>query len=295
MTAIPSTSVWFRSASAALLAFSVCVAPAFAKDPFRISGAKPIGDRTSTAFEAMFKQGDYVKARDILKTPDAGEPLGYAMQAAIAYLEAQTSKDYSGMQTFTTKTRDAAQALVSKDEVRGNLYLAVASFLEAGYEVSTGGAVKGAPAALSKAQEAFKYLETAESKAPNDPEVNLIKGYIDLFTSPYIPFSSPSEAMARLEKGSPRYLVDRGRALGYRDQKKPGDALAAVEQAIANAPGNPELLYLKAQILVNQGKSKESLAFFDQALSKKAQLPASSVKQIERERGKAEKRANKPK
>lgn len=54
---------------------------------------------------------------------------------------------------------------------------------------------------------------------------------------------------------------------------------------------NPELFYLKAQIQSEQGRKQnnklmlqEAVKNFDQAIAKKTQLPASLVKQIERER-----------
>ena len=96
-----------------------------------------------------------------------------------------------------------------------------------------------------------------------------------------LPFSDPSQAIERLQKyGSPPYLVERGIALGYRDLKNYSKAMEFVDRAIADAPNNPDLLYLKAQILVKQDKRKEALDFFQKALAKQAQLPNRYVAQI---------------
>ena len=61
--------------------------------------------------------------------------------------------------------------------------------------------------------------------------------------------------------------------------------------------GNPELHYLKGQILSTYGNKQKSAAMlqesvknFDLAIAKKAQLPPDLVKQIERERRKAAQR-----
>jgi tetratricopeptide (TPR) repeat protein len=61
--------------------------------------------------------------------------------------------------------------------------------------------------------------------------------------------------------------------------------------AISQTPDNPELYYLKGQILRKQGKKnsdlgkfKQALENFDRALSQSAQLPKSIVKTLKRER-----------
>jgi predicted Zn-dependent protease len=53
-----------------------------------------------------------------------------------------------------------------------------------------------------------------------------------------------------------------------------------VDRALALTPGNPDLLYLKAQILVRQEKKNESLEFFKKALDKQAQMLKGNVAQI---------------
>jgi tetratricopeptide (TPR) repeat protein len=96
----------------------------------------------------------------------------------------------------------------------------------------------------------FQYLETAEKANPTDPELNLLKGYMDLILAVNLPFSSPQEAIERLETyGSPDYLVDRGIALAYRNLKQYDQALQFIDNALKATPNNPELMYLKGQIL----------------------------------------------
>ncbi len=73
---------------------------------------------------------------------------------------------------------------------------------------------EGAVSVIPRLQQVFQYLETAEKVNPTDPELNLLKGYMDLILAVNLPFSSPQEAIQRLETyGSPDYLVDRGIAL----------------------------------------------------------------------------------
>ena len=54
----------------------------------------------------------------------------------------------------------------------------------------------------------------------------------------------------------------------------------AINSALQQTPDNPELLYLKAQILRRQGNEQESLRFFRQALAKQTQLPRNLTYQI---------------
>ncbi|HIK26007.1 MAG TPA: tetratricopeptide repeat protein, partial [Thermosynechococcus sp. M46_R2017_013] len=58
-------------------------------------------------------------------------------------------------------------------------------------------------------------------------------------------------------------------------------ALNAVDQALAVAPNNPELLYLKAQILAASGNQSEAQQYFQQALAKQNQLPQGIRKEIQ--------------
>lgn len=287
-----------RIASAVLVSTSLWAVPSLAKDPFRTTEARPISDRTEKAFQALFAQGNYRAAEDYLKQGDSNDPLSYALKASLAYMNIQGEKDKQAKSTklsifkaYTDQTRGAAERMLGSDPLRGNLYLAVSHFLDSAYVFSTEGTVKGTPKVLGEVRQAFKYLDEAESKSPNDPELNLIKGYMDLFMALNLPFSSPSKAIERLEKyASPRYLADRGIALGYRDLNQPTKALEAVDRALQATPDNPELLYLKAQILVRQGNNRDSIQFFEKALTKKEQLPNGLVKQISRELRGAQKR-----
>ena len=72
-----------------------------------------------------------------------------------------------------------------------------------------------------------------------------------------------------------------------------------MDRAIKSTTDNPELYYLKGQILSSQGKKQnnssilqEAVKNFDLAIAKKDRLPATLVKQIEREREKAARRIN---
>lgn len=279
---------------AATLVLNVWVNPSVAADPFRTKEARNIGDKTEAAFKAIFQQGDYKAAEAYLQqalVSEPNEPLAHAMKASLAY----TNKDWTTLDTYSKKTLEIGQKLIASDPLRGNIYTAVGHFLEGAALVRRQGTVNGATQALSKLQEVYKYLDKAEAISPNDPELNLLKGYMDLMLAVNLPFANPQQAIERLDKNAaPEYLADRGIAYGYRDLKQYNQALEYVNRALKATSNNPEVYYLKAQILrgmagkeKNQQLLQEAVINFDQALAKKSQLPASLVKQIERERRKA--------
>lgn len=263
-------------ASAAALVLGLWVSPTFAKDPFRTNNPRPIGDNTEAAFQAIFKEGNYKAAKNYLQkaeVSEANEPLAHAMMASLAY----TTQDWETLKSHAIKTQQTAQQLKSTDPLRGNLYTAVGQFLEGGYDFKKDGPV----GALSKLQKVFQYLDEAKKIDSKDPELNLLTGYMDLMLAVNLPFSDPAQAIEKLEKyASPSYLAYRGIAVGYRDLKKYPKALEFADRALALTPNNPEVLYLKAQILRSQGKNKEAQAFFNKAGQQLAQLPTSSAAQI---------------
>jgi tetratricopeptide (TPR) repeat protein len=213
------------------------------------------------------------------------------MKASLAY----TNKDLATLDTYTKKTLETAQNLIPSDPLRGNLYAAVGLFLEGAAILQREGTVKGAPQALSRLQQVYDHLDKAEAVSANDPELNLLKGYMDLMLAVNLPFSNPEQAIQRLEKNAaPQYLADRGIALAYRDLKQYSQALEYANRALKVTPDNPESYYLKAQILREQARKEknsqlmqEAVGNFDKALSKKSQLPSDLTKQIERERRRA--------
>jgi tetratricopeptide (TPR) repeat protein len=264
---------------ATLLAVAIA-SPASAGDPFRTKNPKPIGADTQTAFELMFKQGNYPAATKQLNKALRSEyedPLTQGMRASVAYID----KDLQSMQIYANKTRAAAQKLMEKDKLRGHLYMGVSYLLEAGYIVTSQGVVNGAPTALGLVDKLLKEIETAQEIDPNDPELNLIKGYMDMLIASVFP-SDLEKALSSLRNSAPDYLRYRGIALGYRDAKKPSEALDAVDKAITAAPDNPELRYLKGQILWMKGCSGVEAAKkeYRKALEKSKQLPSELAKQI---------------
>jgi tetratricopeptide (TPR) repeat protein len=252
------------------IALSVWTAPALAGDPFRTSNPRNIDDQTEAAFRTLFEQGNYREALQILEANQTEEPLAYAMKASIAYLNG----DEEGLGRNATLTREAAERLVQTDPLRGHLYTAAGHFLEGAYTLARQGTVQATPALLGKLQQVFAALGEAEKIAPDDPELNLLKGYMDLMLAVNLPFANPQQAIERLENyAAPSYLAQRGIAIGYRDLEQQDLALQAVDRALQETPNNPDLLYLKAQILVRQNRQQESLPLFRQALSKRDQLP----------------------
>lgn len=283
-----------KIAVSAATALNIWVNPALAADPFRTSEPRNIGDKTEAAFKAIFRQGDYQAAEGHLRqalSKEPNEPLAYAMKASLAY----TNQDWANLATNSQKTLETAQNLIPSDPLRGNLYAAVGYFLEGAVILQREGTVNGATQALSKLRQVYQHLDKAEAVSASDPELNLVKGYMDLMLAVNLPFANPDQAIERLEKNaSPQYLVDRGIALAYRDLKQYSQALDYANRALKATSDNPELYYLKAQILREQAKkeknsqlTQEAISNFDKALTKKAQLPASLVKQIEHERGNA--------
>lgn len=277
------------AASSVAIATALLSPPAVAGDPFRVNDPHDIDATTESAFRAIFEQGNYEGARTLLEESETDEPLAYAMKASLAYI----NQDWNQLNTYATRTRESAEQLVANDPLRGHLYTAVGHFLEGAYVLSTQGTVRGAPIALSKLQRVFNSLEEAEKINSDDPELNLIRGYMDLILAVNLPFSNPNQAISRLENyAAPVYVAQRGIALGYRDLGEQDKALVAVDRAIAEAPENPELYYLKAQILVKQRRYQESLEFFRQALEKENQLPQSLANQIAWEACRAENNAD---
>ena len=259
---------------------------ALADDPFRSENPRDIGEHTEEAFETIFFLGDYQGAKEPLQLAEresTNEPLAYALLASLAF----TEKDWDTLNIYAQKTLQTAEALKDIDPLRSNLYLAVGHFMDGTYRYEKEGAVS----AIQKLQLVFKHFDTAEDIAPNDPELNLIKGYVDILLAVNLPFSSPEQAIERFEThASPDYLVDRGIAVAYRDLKDYDKALESVNKALEVAPDNPEHYYLKGQILRKIGKKNEDIAIleealehFDKAASKEEQLPEFIVEPLKRE------------
>ncbi|NDJ20892.1 tetratricopeptide repeat protein [Nostoc sp. B(2019)] len=281
------------------IALNLWISPSLAGDPFRSNKPHEIGDQTEAAFKAIFQQGNYPEAEHYLQkaiSNEPNEPLAYAMKASLAY----GKKDFGKLDTYSQKTLETGQKLISSNPLRGNLYTAVGHFLEGAVILTREGTVNGAPRALGRLRQVYEYLDKAEAISANDPELNLLKGYMDLMLAVNLPFASPDQAIERLERNAaPQYLVDRGIALAYRDLKQYSQALEYANRAIKTTSDNPEIYYLKAQILKEQGRQEksqqliqEAIANFDKALTKRSQLPANLVKQIESERGGAVSRLN---
>lgn len=270
-------------AGAATIALSLWGTPTLAGDMFRTSNTRNIGNNTEAAFKAIFKEGNYREGKRYLQqaeSTEANEPLVYALQASFAY----TDNDWNAVNGYASKTLQAAGRLNRSDPLRSKLYTGVGNFLQGAYTYKQQGAV----GALTKLQQVFQNLDDAEKISPRDPEFNLIQGYMNLMLAANLPFSNPNQAIEQLAKyAGPRYLADRGIAIGYRDLKQYDKALEYVNRAVQQTPNNPEVHYLKAQIRVEQGKKQKNSSFFNQAkqefqtaLSSSEQLPKVLVGQI---------------
>jgi len=249
--------------------------PAWAGDPFRTQNPRNIGDQTEAAFFAIFRDGNYPLAQTYLEKAlqsEPWEPLAHAMRASLAY----DAADFSTMKTYADKTVSAANNLKGSDPLRGNLYLAVGEFLQGAYFLKQGNFLE----AVGKTGKIFEYVDAASEISPNDPELNLLRGYLDLFLSKYSPFSQSDQVILRFEQyASPDYLKNRALATTYRDLKQYDKAMNYLNLAIAETPDNPELQYLKGQLLRLQGRQGKNLAqlqtaqsYFVLAIQKQDQL-----------------------
>lgn len=262
-------------ASAVTLSLSLWSIPTLAKDPFRSTKPHQIGDNTEAAFKAIFEKGNYPEAKGYLQKAEASEPndpLVYALLASLAYNE----NEQDNLRKYASLTRQTAASLTRTDPLRGNIYTAVSLFLEGASSIQSDGPL----GAVTKLQKVFQYLDEAKKISPNDPELNLVKGYMDLMLAVHLPFSDPSEGIKQLETAKPEYLAERGIALGYRDMKQYDRALTYANSALAKTPNNPEVRALKAQILYRQGKFNEAKNDFGAALAKPEILPNGTVKQL---------------
>lgn len=266
--------------------------PVQAGDPFRRKPPRPIDSQTEQVFEQVFLYGNYPQARTTLTellAKNPAEPLVYALQASMAYLDG----DLTTMAQAAAQTMKTAQALQTTDPLRGHLYVGVAHFLEGGVLATENrkNLLLVVPQLLDKVRVALESFDKAALVNPNDPELNLIRGFADLLLAVNIPFSNVGDAVNRLQNsGAPPYLVHRGLALAYRDLKQFSEALIEVDKALVAAPNHPELHYLKAQILAGQQNYPEAVKWFDQCLAMEAQLPPVLVQQIRRERERAQRR-----
>jgi tetratricopeptide (TPR) repeat protein len=274
----------FESVSVSMLAAVITIAsvmPSFAADPFRTSNVRAIGNETQKAFELMFKEGNYtaaVKQLDVAVRTEASDPLLFALRASTAYAK----EEYLVMQDAGKRVAANAKALKNIDNLRSYMYLAVSDLIEAGYIVKTEG-LSSAPKALPLVQSIFDNIQKAKDIDPNDPELNLVKGYIDMLIASVLPLSDLETALESLKQyAAPDYLKWRGIALAYRDARKPDLALDAVNKALVSAPNNPELHYLKGQVLWMQGDGNVPAAKkqFELALSKSKQMNPSLLSEI---------------
>jgi tetratricopeptide (TPR) repeat protein len=250
------------------------------------------GSNVEKAKEAMFRDGNYVKAKQYLEAAlktEPNEPLTYAMNALYPF----SAGDYEKVREYGEKTSKVAQQLVKTNSLRGNLYQGVGLAILGAYELKK--ANGGALGALSKLQQVFEYMDKAQKIDSNNVELNLVKGYMDLLLAVNVPFSDTKQAIDRLKNAEPKYLALRGMYVGYRDLKEYDKANTAINAAIKLAPQNPELTYYKAQLLGIRGREqhndndlRESIKLFELAYQRNDRLLLSSVAQILSERCQAQ-------
>lgn len=275
---------------AILLSWSLSTSAGLAGDPFRTKNPQPIDETAEAAFNAIFRDGDYPTAAVHLeeaRADEVEEPLVYALLASLAYLD----EDWDALATYATETLTVAEALTEDNPLRGYLYGAIGHFLEGSHALLAGNEAQGVLIALSKLQQVYGDLDKARQVNPEDPELNLVQGFMDLLIAVNLPFANPEAAIEQLEQyAQPNYLADWGIALAYRDLKRFDQALDSVNRALAGTSDHPQLYYLRAQILREQGIALEDTGIliraqtdFRRALAKSAQLPKALVSQVFRE------------
>lgn len=267
-----------------VVALTIAV-PVWARDPFRSGSpkARAIGTETFTAFETLFRDGNYRAAIPQVQTAvrtNSEEPLAHTMLALIHFFE----KDYNSMRTTGRTIRERAQRLMNTDKLRGHLYTAVGDLVEASFLFKTEG-VSGVPKILPLVQNVLTELRNARAVDPTDPELNLLQGLIDILissaSSAIIPSSDVERSLVNLRQYSaPEYLRWGGVAVAYRDAKQPAPALEAVDRALAIAPQNPILHYFKGQILWIKGDIPEARRHYLLTLSRAPQLPNQFIKDV---------------
>jgi tetratricopeptide (TPR) repeat protein len=252
--------------------------------------AKPVkpGVNIEKAKEAMFRDGDYVKAREYLTAAlktDPNEPLTYAMNSVYPF----SSGDFEKVREYGEKTNQVAAKLATTNPLRANLYQGVGLAILGAYEMKRENG--GALGALSNLQKVFGYMDKAKQLDPNNRELNLLKGYMDLLLAVNVPFSDTNQAIEQLQNAEPKYLAYRGIYIGHRDLKEYDKAIEAIEKAIQLAPNNPELTYYKAQIYAIRGREKKndndlkkSIQLFEVAYQKRDRLLIGTLVQILSER-----------
>lgn len=287
---VQSLRLWFsRSPAPKLLAgFSLGVVifgistSAIAADPFRPTAPHDIGEHTEAAFRVIFEEGNYAAADAALakaEANEADEPLVHALIAAMAYFKGSRGLDEVAHRAKLTQ--ETAAELKETNPLRGHLYTAVGLFLEGAHMLKTEGLAKGTPKALGMLRQVFNELDAAERIDAEDSELNLLRGSMDLMLAVNLPFANPERAIARMaEHSHPVYVTQRTIAIGYRDLDQYDSALIAVDSALRAAPNNPELFYLKAQVLAGQGDTDTSLEWFAKALAQKEQLPTALGRRI---------------
>jgi tetratricopeptide (TPR) repeat protein len=246
------------------------------------------GSNIEKAKESMFRDGDYVKAKQYLDAAiqtEPDEPLTYAMNTLYPF----SAGDFEKVKEYGEKTAKAAEKLMATNPMRGNLYQGVGLAILGAYEMKK--ANGGALGALSKLQKVFEYMDKAKKLDPNNPELNLIKGYMDLLLAVNVPFSDTNQAIEQLKNAEPKYLALRGMYIGHRDLKEYDKANIAIDAALKIAPKNPELIYYKAQLLAIRGRDQknaadlnESIKLFESAYQKRDRLLLSTIAQILSER-----------
>jgi tetratricopeptide (TPR) repeat protein len=254
------------------------------------AAAKPVkpGVNIEKAKEAMFRDGDYVKAREYLtlalKT-DPNEPLTYAMNSLYPF----SSGDFEKVKEYGEKTSQAAAKLATTNPIRANLYQGVGLAILSAYEMKRENG--GALGALSNLQKVFAHMDKAKQLDPNNSELNLLNGYMDLLLAVNVPFSDTNQAIEQLQNAEPKYLAYLGIYIGRRDLKEYDKAIEAIDKAIELAPNNHEFIYHKAQIYAIRGREKKndtdlkkSIQLFEVAYQKRDRLLLGTLVQILSER-----------
>jgi hypothetical protein len=84
---------------------------------------------------------------------------------------------WQALADYSSTDFSGSQALKQTDPLREIYILPLVIFMEGAHALATEGTFRGAPKALNKLEEVFTALDAAELVNPEDPELNLVRGY----------------------------------------------------------------------------------------------------------------------
>ncbi len=256
-------------------------------DPFRTGdNAREMTPEIAIAMNTYFCDGNFdllSEQMEAARLSAPQEPMIYVSMAALAYLD----EDYDTIGLMIDETLTAVESLKETDPLRAHIYAGAGYGMRAAHRIVTDGLASGLPRALPDINAMFAEFRGARRIDANDPELNYMSGFIDLM------MTRRQRALEQFDSIEyPSHMAYRAQAMALRDMDNYSDALERVDLAISTGCDNPELYYLKAQILRLLDRPQASIRWFERALAMSDQLPETIVEQIQYERDRTELKMN---